>query len=77
MTTTPAAVRGAHNLLDTARHRIVPVVVLALMAMALVVVPTAVAQAGTDVVTNCASSGAGSLPYEVAHAGSGDDVTFA
>ena len=77
MTTRRAAIRRALDVRGRGRRHLVPVVVLTLTATALVVVPTAVAQAGTDVVTNCASSGAGSLPYEVAHAGSGDTVTFA
>ncbi len=46
---------------------------------AAVVLPPSVAQAATDVVTNCSGSASvpGSLPYEVANAGSGDTLTFA
>ena len=43
------------------------------------VLPTQVAGAATDVVTNCSGSAStpGSLPYEVANASLGDTVTFA
>jgi len=51
--------------------------VVGLAALATVALPAQVAQAGTDVVTNCASSGPGSLPEAVATANPGDTVTFA
>jgi fibronectin-binding autotransporter adhesin len=48
-------------------------------SLSMVVQPASVAAAATDAVTNCSGSGSvhGSLPYVVAHAGSGDTVTFA
>jgi hypothetical protein len=60
----------------------VPVVaglVVGLAAISVAVLPTQAAFAGTDVVTNCSGSAAvaGSLPYEVANANPGDDITFA
>ena len=39
--------------------------------------PGLAASAATDVVTNCNVSVSGSLPFEVANAGSGDTITFA
>jgi len=52
-------------------------VMVALAASAVIVLPSQVASAATDVVTNCNASGPGSLASEVAGAGSGDTVTFA
>ena len=53
--------------------------VIGLTGFLVVVVPARVAQAATDVVTNCSGAPAsvGSLPYEVANATAGDTVTFA
>lgn len=53
------------------------IVVLGVVTFAFVV-PTPVAQAATDVVTNCSGSAsvANSLPYEVANASTGDVITF-
>jgi hypothetical protein len=47
-------------------------------AVAVAVLPAQVAEAGTDVVTTCSGSAstAGSLPYEVTNAISGDTITF-
>ncbi|HXQ62802.1 MAG TPA: right-handed parallel beta-helix repeat-containing protein, partial [Acidimicrobiales bacterium] len=53
--------------------------VVTLATVAVVVVGPPVAEAATDTVTNCSGSASvtGSLPYEVAHAGSGDTIVFA
>ncbi|HEY5251008.1 MAG TPA: IPT/TIG domain-containing protein [Acidimicrobiales bacterium] len=53
--------------------------VVLLATGAVVALPPTVAQAATDVVTNCSGSSSvpGSLPYEVATSGSGDTITFA
>ncbi len=50
-----------------------------LATFAVAVLPASVAEAGTDTVTNCSGSVSvpGSLPYEVANAGSGDTIVFA
>lgn len=50
--------------------------VTGLATFSLAVIPAPIAAAATDTVTNCAGSGAGSLPYEVQNAVSGDTVTF-
>src|SRR3974390_1372176 len=59
--------------------RIASVVVIGLAGASVIALPAQVAQAATDTVTNCSSSSTtvGSLPYEVAHAGSGDTINFA
>jgi hypothetical protein len=53
--------------------------VLSLASVGVVVLPAQVAGASTDAVTTCSgvASTPGSLPYEVANAGSGDTITFA
>jgi YVTN family beta-propeller protein len=50
-----------------------------LVAVSAAILPAQEAGAATDVVTNCSGSAsvAGSLPYELANASSGDTVTFA
>src|SRR5271165_3594336 len=60
-------------------RRIAAGIVVGLVGLSVVVLPPEVAQAATDVVTNCSGAPAsvGSLPYEVANATSGDTVTFA
>ncbi len=74
--------RGIRNTTSTGRfagRRIAACAVIGLTGFLVVVVPARVAQAATDVVTNCSGAPAsvGSLPYEVANATSGDTVTFA
>ena len=50
-----------------------------IMSLSFVALTPRIAAAATDTVTNCSASAstAGSLPYEVAHAGSGDTIDFA
>jgi hypothetical protein len=64
------------------RHRasrLVPVsLLIGLATVAVTVLPSQVAEAATDVVTNCSGAAAavGSLPYEVANAAPGDTIDF-
>ena len=51
--------------------------ILGLAAVSAILVPTQRAGAATDVVTNCNSSGSGSLPDTVSNANPGDTITFA
>ena len=54
-------------------------VMFGLVTVSVVSFPSGVSGAATDPVTNCSGSAsvAGSLPYEVSHAGWGDTITFA
>ena len=68
-----------HELRRAGWMRGVTGVVVAVVALAVVVVPATRASAATDVVTNCSGSVSvsGSLPFEVANSGAGDTITFA
>jgi len=59
--------------------RIIVAIVVGLTIFSVLAIPADVAQAATEVVTNCSgsSSTVGSLPYEVGNAASGDTITFA
>jgi hypothetical protein len=72
------AVRADHR--AWARLRLAGAAVVVVLATgAVVALPASVAEAASDVVTNCSgsSSDPGSLPYEVSNSGSGDTITFA